>query len=103
MTDRARGLRGEEREMRFRKRPIEIEAVRVEKPWKAVLEFCPVAQTITSGGGCRVAFFVIPTLEGNRRADIGDWIIKGVKGEFYPCKPDIFALTYEPVEERSEK
>jgi hypothetical protein len=32
------------------------------------------------------------------RADLGDWIIRGVQGEFYPCKPDIFAATYEPVE-----
>ena len=40
----------------------------------------------------------IMTLEGEYRADVGDWIIKGVKGEFYPCKPDIFEATYEPVE-----
>jgi hypothetical protein len=33
------------------------------------------------------------------RAEIGDWIIRGVKGEHYPCKPDVFAMTYEPVEE----
>ena len=39
----------------------------------------------------------IYTLEGNMLAEPGDWIIKGVKGEFYPCKPDIFALTYEAV------
>lgn len=39
----------------------------------------------------------IKTLEGEMRADKGDWIIRGVKGEFYPCKPDIFASTYEPV------
>ena len=38
----------------------------------------------------------IETLEGNMTAKVGDWIIKGVKGEFYPCKPDIFAATYEP-------
>lgn len=38
---------------------------------------------------------LIPTLEGEIRASIGDYIIKGVKGEFYPCKPDIFKLTYE--------
>ena len=38
---------------------------------------------------------VIPTLEGNHRADPGDWIITGVKGEKYPCKPDIFEMTYE--------
>ncbi len=40
---------------------------------------------------------VIPTLEGNMVGEIGDWIIKGVKGEFYPCKPDIFDTSYEPV------
>ena len=39
----------------------------------------------------------IPTLEGEHRCDIGDWIICGVKRELYPCKPDIFVLTYEPV------
>ena len=38
---------------------------------------------------------VIDTLEGRMKADQGDWIIRGVKGEIYPCKPDIFALTYE--------
>jgi hypothetical protein len=39
----------------------------------------------------------INTLEGEMRADVYDWIIKGVKGECYPCKPDIFEATYEPV------
>lgn len=39
----------------------------------------------------------IQTLEGEMKAGIGDFIIKGVKGEFYPCKPDIFAMTYEPM------
>lgn len=41
----------------------------------------------------------IPTLEGTMRANPGDWIIKGVQGEFYPCKPDIFEATYEAVDE----
>lgn len=40
----------------------------------------------------------IPTLEGTMTASPGDWIIKGIKGEFYPCKPDIFDATYEPVQ-----
>ncbi len=40
---------------------------------------------------------IIPTLEGDHRADVGDWIIRGVKGEHYPCKPDIFTATYDPV------
>jgi len=43
---------------------------------------------------------VIQTLEGDMVADLGDYIIKGVKGEFYPCKPDIFEQTYEPAEGR---
>jgi hypothetical protein len=43
-------------------------------------------------------YLTIPTLEGDHRANIGDWIIKGVKGEFYPIKPDIFAETYEPAD-----
>lgn len=44
----------------------------------------------------RCAF--IHTLEGTMRADLGDWIIRGVKGEFYPCHDDIFRLTYEAVD-----
>jgi hypothetical protein len=43
------------------------------------------------------AYMLINTLEGMMRADIGDWIIRGVKGEFYPCKPDIFDLSYDAV------
>jgi len=42
---------------------------------------------------------IIPTLEGDHTAQKGDWIIKGIQGEFYPCKPDIFEATYELVEE----
>ena len=41
----------------------------------------------------------IETLEGTMKADKGDWIIKGVKGELYPCKPDVFEMTYEKVTE----
>jgi hypothetical protein len=41
---------------------------------------------------------VIPTLEGNHVGRVGDYIIKGIKGEFYPCKPDIFKMTYEKVD-----
>ena len=44
----------------------------------------------------------IHTLEGTHRADCGDWIIKGVKGEFYPCKPDVFEATYEPAEDEGD-
>lgn len=47
----------------------------------------------------RGAHVVIPTLEGEMEASPGDWIIRGVQGELYPCKPDIFAATYEPADE----
>lgn len=42
---------------------------------------------------------IIPTLEGEHGASPGDWIIRGIKGEFYPCKPDIFAASYDSIEE----
>lgn len=47
------------------------------------------------------ARLIIPTLEGDHQAVPGDWIIRGVQGEFYPCKPDIFEATYEPTPEES--
>lgn len=46
---------------------------------------------------------LIKTLEGTLEADVGDWIITGVNGEKYPCKPDIFQKTYEPIEENKKK
>jgi hypothetical protein len=79
----------------YRKKPVVVEAVR----W--------------DGGNCDEVFAFlgmphpddeldhsqihIPTLEGTMTASPGDWLIRGVKGEFYPCKPDIFAATYELV------
>jgi hypothetical protein len=47
------------------------------------------------GGGSKNATIIIKTLEGDHLALVGDWIIKGVAGEFYPCKPDIFEMTYD--------
>ena len=52
--------------------------------------------------GVERVVIVPPTLEGERQASFGDFIIKGVKGEFYPCKPDIFAATYDAEPEREE-
>ena len=46
---------------------------------------------------------LVPTLEGVMRANIGDWLIRGVQGEVYPCRPDIFEATYECVDEPEEK
>ena len=84
---------------RFRKKPVEIEAMRLSPQqdvhqWDAVRLWC---------GGERVnkittnVIIAIPTLEGVMEARPGDWIIRGVQGEFYPCKPDIFEATYEPA------
>lgn len=84
--------------MRYRKKPVVIDAVQ----WKGDnareledvfgewfeddVDDVPVGKPI-----------VIETLEGDMCCDLYDWVIRGVKGEFYPCKPDIFEATYEPV------
>lgn len=87
---------------RFRKKPVEIEAMQ----WvhDAPQSAAPVLSWIREHSG--VATFapltgpaiVISTLEGDMHASSGDWIIRGVQGEFYPCKPDIFAQTYDDLE-----
>ena len=85
--------------MQFRKKPIVIEA------WCSFLsEPMPIwlCDAMRDGivwyqGGAK-PYHTIKTLEGEMRADAGDWIIRGVKGEIYPIKADIFAATYEAVE-----
>lgn len=81
----------------FRKKPVQIEA--------RIVTSRGLAHTAAWCGGMldNERGIAIKTLEGTMRAGIGDWIIKGVKGEFYPCKPDIFAATYEPVAQELEK
>jgi len=81
---------------KFRKRPVEIEAVHYNG--QNILEILRWVGTAVEGavpGG----FIQIKTLEGTMKAIPGDWIIKGIQGEFYPCKPDIFAETYEAVDD----
>jgi len=81
---------------KFRKRPVEIEAVQLTvENGRDVWEWANSKPLYDPAGN--VCGLRIYTLEGTMRADFGDWVIKGVKGEFYPCKPDIFALTYEAV------
>ncbi len=78
----------------FKKKPVVIEAFQFNEPdvfFERWLE--------RSFGGWGSGGFWITTLEGALHASPGDWIIKGVKGEFYPCKPDIFEMTYEPSSE----
>ena len=80
---------------KFRKKPVVIEAVR----WFPFEDWNPMTHFM--GGRIIVEpdnRLVIETLEGTMRADPEDWVIKGVMGEFYPCKPDIFEATYEKVE-----
>lgn len=83
---------------KYRKKPIVIEAKRFHgkltmSEAKALATWC--GGKLDFDGG---TFFVsIPTLEGDMTASKGDYIIKGVQGEFYPCKPDIFEATYEEV------
>ena len=80
--------------MKFRKKPVVIEAVQwTGANYQDIRPFCPIA-IIERGPDLRPVC-TIPTLEGDMPVSPGDWIIKGVKGEFYPCKPDIFEVTYE--------
>jgi hypothetical protein len=89
---------------RYRKLPVEIEAVLNSGTWKPIIDW------LDSIGAGRVPFghrppitrnddgsLNIETLEGVMRADVGDFVIRGVHGELYPCKPDIFDATYEAV------
>lgn len=87
---------------KYRKKPVVIEAVQ----WKGD-NFNEIKQMLKNADENRVIMphhnedgysLLIVTLEGEMRANKGDYIIKGVKGEFYPCKPDIFEATYEKVE-----
>lgn len=81
---------------KYRKKPVVIEAVQ----WNGANHL--ITETFMKGSGATIDYsqsklgvIQIPTLEGVMTAQAGDWIIKGVQGEFYPCKPDIFEQTYE--------
>lgn len=83
---------------RYRKKPVVIEAVLWDGKLTTVEPLMDGSTSdIVEQELCDPAL-LIPTLEGVMRAEVGDWIIKGVKGELYPCKPDIFAATYEAVD-----
>ncbi len=102
---------------RFRKKPVVIEAFQMtlerrwnneewptwlnqawnREPGENAVWIDPGAETVM--GRQTPAELLCGTLEGVHRIDWGDWIIKGIKGELYPCKPDIFEATYEPVQD----
>jgi hypothetical protein len=81
---------------KYRKKPIEIEARQLTKENGPELWEWADSKPFYDPDGT-VSGLSIYTLEGRMKAEFGDWVIKGVQGEFYPCKPDIFDATYEPV------
>lgn len=84
--------------MNYRKKPVVIEAIQFVDNAERIAEICEFAdKEVRVSYKHPVPYIEIETLEGTMRALPGDFIIKGVKGEFYPCKPDIFEETYERV------
>ena len=85
---------------KYRKKPVIIEAIQYkrEENISSCIEFCPCMRYDLYDNE-----YDIITLEGKMRVSRGDYIIKGVNGEFYPCKPDIFLKSYEEVKGRIEK
>lgn len=83
---------------KFRKKPVVIEAIQwdgSEQSWNNIINMgCTPDQTEGMGNAISIA-----TLEGVMTASFNDYIIKGIKGEFCPCKPDIFESTYEKLDE----
>ncbi len=94
----------------YRKKPVVIEAMQLPLGRNADVDHQADIMGWMNNGGLRAGEDItideygwhIGTLEGVMRADWSDWIIKGVEGEFYPCKPDIFDKTYDPVDTPSE-
>lgn len=88
---------------KFRKKPIVIEAIQFEYYHKIIVTLkkfvgANMGTVTKSNNSGAKATFAILTLEGYVFATEGDWIIKGINGEFYPCKPDIFKKTYDNIE-----
>lgn len=91
--------------MKFRKKPIVVDAIQLTwANWSDVCDFCRMGplhdpmQPVGQMDGLKISL-KIPTPEGWVMARENDWIIRGVAGELYPCRPDIFAQTYEAVDE----
>ena len=85
---------------KYRKKPVVIDAVQWDGESGTANEFIGEAygENWEYATAANSAIFIF-TLEGKMLCNLGDWIIKVIKGEFYPCKPDIFEATYEPVED----
>lgn len=86
--------------MKYRKKPVVVEAIQIKhNNVDKVKQFCPEIKVVDTKLSTSDIYFTIRTLEGIHITTVGDYIIRGVAGEYYPCKPDIFEKTYEPVEE----
>ena len=86
--------------MKYRKRPVEVEAIQfVGWNWREVYQFMSDEPLMFTQDFRKEQYILIDTLEGVMKARVHDYIIKGVHGEFYPCKQDIFHETYEEVAE----
>lgn len=85
---------------KYRKKPVEIEAFQFTETHTNTDPAIPkwfVDAVLAGNIKAHPDHLTIETLEGQMRAKVGDWIIRGVQGEIYPCKPAIFAATYEAV------
>jgi hypothetical protein len=85
---------------KFRKKPVVIEAIRWAGPGdtnRVINWLSMMGVTLNESWRFHDTDITITTLEGDMKATPGDWIVRGVMGEFYPCKPDVFAATYDPV------
>ena len=82
---------------KYRKKPVVIEAVKFDGTDESVKWLLSQLKSGEIGRACNKLY--IKTLEGVMEAKVGDYVIKGVNGEFYPCKPDIFEKTYEKIED----
>lgn len=89
--------------MKYRKKPVVIDAIQwTGKNIEEIENFCKFNYSCDIFSKDNVIYDVIltiHTLEGNMKANVGDYIIKGIQDEFYPCKPDIFESSYELVED----
>ncbi|MCX2773135.1 hypothetical protein [Bacillus sp. H2FL2] len=86
---------------RYRKKPVEVEAVKFEDTAHSITDISNLAggRTIVYSYQSEYPTLTIQNLEGDMTAQVGDYIIRGIKGELYLCKPDIFEKTYERVNE----
>jgi hypothetical protein len=96
----------ERKRVKYRKKPIEVEALQLVEGSgdpHDVAKWCGGRVVNNFGHPSGKVAIAIRTLEGEMTAQYGDWIIKGIKGEFYPCKSDIFEASYEPVPTTSDR